>query len=260
MLKNLSAPRPIIALAILVAFMLPSCITQKVVYLTDVPKDSSARTSVMPAEFKEPVIQIDDILNISIQTIDPQTSAALNQSGASMTGTNSTATGFLVDKNGEVEIPMLGVIKLVGLTTSEAKNKVRSEASKFYKSPTVQVRFANYKITVIGEVNKPATYTIPSEKFSILDAIGMAGDLTIYGKRDNIMLIRDNEGKKEIVRLDLTSTSIMKSPFFYLKQNDVIYIEPGKARVAQNNTAAIRYTTVALSVTSLLISIILRFR
>ena len=246
------------SLLVLTTLTLFSCKTQKVIYLRDVPDDLGKTTTVVPAEFKEPVIQVDDIMNISIQTIDPQATAALNQPTATMPGAASSSNGYLVDETGEVEIPILGMIKLAGLTTSQAKEKVRDAASKFYKNPTVQVRFANYSFTIIGDVNRSGRFTIPTEKFSVLDAVGMAGDLAITGKRQNVMLIREHEGKKDIVRLDLTSTDLLKSPYYYIKQNDVIYVEPGQVRVASNNSANIRYYTLAVSFISLAISIFLR--
>ncbi len=244
-------------------FILPftSCKTaQNVIYFSDVP-DSVKNQKVTLTEFKEPVIQVDDILSITIQTVDPQASAALNQSAGSTASASGQAapSGFLVGKRGNVEIPILGMIKLEGLTTAEAREVVRKEAGKYFKNPTVQVRFANFRVTLIGEVNKPAAYILPNEKVSILDAIGMAGDLTIYGRRENVMLIRDNEGKKEMVRLDLTSSSLLKSPYFYLKQNDVIYVEPGKARIAANNAARTQALGIGISVITLLVTVLSRF-
>ena len=241
-----------------VSIALSSCkATQNVVYFSDIP-DSAATRDVSLAEFKEPVIQVDDILSITIQTVDPEASAALNQPAAASSG-QATPTGFLVGKRGNVEIPILGLVKLEGLTTSEAREAVRAEASKYFKNPTVQVRFANFRITVIGEVQKPASYILPNEKVSVLDAIGMAGDLTIFGKRENVMLIRDDGGKKEIARLNLNSSSLMRSPFFYLRQNDVIYVEPGKAKAAANNAARTQVLTIGISVVTLLMTILSRF-
>src|SRR5690606_2821737 len=119
------------------------------------------------------------------------------------------------------------------------------------RDPTVQVRFANYKVTVLGEVNQPATYTMPNEKVSLLDAIGMAGDLTIFGKRENVLLIRDQDGQKEFVRFNLNSTDIFASPYYYLKQNDVIYVEASKGRAAANNTALMQTISIISTVITL---------
>src|SRR5690606_28362694 len=209
-------------------FFLMSCaVTKKTVYFSDIALDSVS--AVHLAQFNEPIIQSDDILSITIQTVDVEATAAVNQvstvpavgaSSASNLG-NQVIRGFLVDKDGNVAIPMLGNIKVAGLTTYQARQVIAENASRFFKEPTVQVRFANFKITVIGEVAKPATYTMPNEKVTLLDAIGLAGDLTIYGKRENVMLIRDNaDGEKEFIRFNLNSYDTFKSPYFYLQQND----------------------------------------
>lgn len=244
-----------------------SCVvTEKSVYFNNVP-DSTELFEVLPSEFREPIIQPDDILSVTIQTIDPATTEAVNQvssmpavgaSSGTVTG-QQVISGFLVDKSGEIAIPMLGSIKLSGLTTFQAREVIQAKAAKFFKDPTVQVRFANFKITVIGEVGRPATYTLPNEKVTLLDALGLAGDLTIYGKRENVLLVRDNNGKKEFTRFNLNSTEVFKSPYFYLRQNDVIYVEPGKGKVAANNVA--RTQTIALvgSIISVLIVAISRF-
>jgi len=244
-----------------VCFTLTSCVsTKNSVYFADVP-DTALLREILPSKFVEPIIQPDDILSITVQTIDPSTSSSINQvssmpaigaSSASSVG-NQMISGFLVDKNGIVSMSMLGDLKLGGLTTFQAKNLIKERASKYYREPTVQVRFANYKITIIGEVAKPAAYTVPNEKVTILDAIGLAGDLTIYGKRENVLLIRDSNGIKELVRLNLNSSEIFKSPYFYLKQNDVIYVEPGKAKVATNNAARTQTIAIVGTILSVLI-------
>lgn len=252
MLKNSAYAKLCLIIAVFGVLISPSCVvTEKSVYFNDIA-DTAILSHVIPADYKEPTIRPDDILSITVQTIDPASATAVNQvaampavgaSSASMVG-NQTIAGFLVDKNGEVTMPMLGSMRLAGLTTYQARDLVQERASRFFKDPNVQVRFANFKITVIGEVARPATYTVPNEKVTLLDAIGLAGDLTIYGKRENVLLIRDNEGKKEFARLNLNSSDVFKSPYFYLKQNDVIYIEPGKGKVAANNAA--RTQTIAI--------------
>jgi len=230
--------------------------TKKTLYFSDL--DSTRIKQIPAVEFTEPLIQTDDILSITVQTIDPSASVPVNQTAPSSMGNsapNSAAVnGFLVDKNGNVEVPMLGIIKVSGLTTMEAKELVRARANKYYKNPTIQVRFANFKITVLGEVAKPASYIVPNEKVSVLDAISLAGDLTIYGKRQNIMLIRDYGTWKDVIRLDLGSSSLMSSPYFYLKQNDVLYVEPNKAKTAANNAPKNQLITIVLAVATLIVT------
>ena len=242
-----------------------SCNTMKnVAYFKDL-RDSS-KHSVQQTEYIEPVIQADDILSISIQTIDPQApssnlTAPPAGSAAQGSGTvlgSQVIQGFLVDKEGFIELPIIGKVQLGGLSTFKARDLIKNKAAVYFKNPTVNVRYANYKITLLGEVLKPATYNMPSEKVSILDAIGIAGDLTIYGKRDNVLLIREKKGVKEFIRFDLNSSDIFKSPYFYLKQNDIIYVEPNKAKIVSSNANRTRNITIFASVLSLIIIVFTR--
>jgi len=248
-----------------VAAMFSSCgTTQNVVYLSNI--DSAKYTQIPKAAFKQPLIQADDILSITIQTQDVTDPSAFNQTsntgGNSSSGSDPAAaatTGFLVNIDGNVEIPIIGSVKVSELTTTQAKDLIKIKASKYYKDPTVQVRFANYKVTILGEVARPAAYILPNEKVTIFDAISLAGDLTIYGKRENVMLMRDNGDKQDIIRLDLTSSQVVSSPYYYLKQNDVIYVEPSKARASANNAQKTQIITIGISVLTLLVSIFARF-
>lgn len=245
-------------------FLLSSCsVTKKVAYFQDI--NASGTSSLeKEGEFKELTIHTDDILSISIVTIDATTAMPVNQlAGQSVTTAASasnpaglsSASGFLVDKNGEIDIPVVGKVKVAGLTTYEARELIKTKASVVYRDPNVQVRHANFKITVLGEVARPSSYVLPNEKVSVLDALGMAGDLTIFGRRENVLLIRDIDGKKEFVRLDLNSSQLFNSPFYYLKQNDVIYVEPNKGKAASLNQA--RTQTFAVIGTALSVLIVL---
>ncbi|TDS13719.1 polysaccharide biosynthesis/export family protein [Sphingobacterium paludis] len=242
-------------------FFLNSCAVKNIPYFQDLPVDS-ARITKQAAAFTEPVIQFDDILSVTIQTIDPTTAAvanqAINESAANGTSIQQI-TGFLVDKNGSIQIPMIGSVQVAGLTTYQARERILEQARQFYKEPTVHVRFANYKITVLGEVARPAAYTVPNEKVSVLDAIGLAGDLTIYGKRENVLLIRDKSGEKELVRLNLNDSKLFQSPYFYLKQNDVIYVEPGKARSEMNNASRTQTFALITSLATIITLVLTRF-
>lgn len=256
--------KQLLVAAFLLSMACVSCVsTKQTVYFSDIPSDSPR---VKLPVYEEPVIQVDDILHVTIQTIDGGSTAAINQ--LSGTGANagspaipagSTApSGYLVDEAGQITIPILGRLQVAGLTTSAVRAHITKEASKYFNEPTVQVRFANFKITVIGEVAKPATYTVPNEKVTLLDALGMAGDLTIWGKRENILLVRDNDGEKEFIRFNLNSYDTFNSPYFYLKQNDVIYVEPGKGKVASTNAARTQAISIAATVVSILTLVISR--
>ncbi|SEL25674.1 polysaccharide biosynthesis/export family protein [Parapedobacter koreensis] len=244
---------------------LSSCVSRKeIVYFGNIPIDDPR---VKLPDYQEPLIQVDDILHVTVQTIDGGLAMATNQPSGGIVGatsstsstTSSVPAGYLVDTDGQITIPMLGRFNVAGLTTSEVREQVTEAASKYFKDPTVQVRFANFKITVIGEVAQPATYTVPSEKVTLLDAIGMAGDLTLFGKRENVLLIRDNNGQKEFVRLNLTTYETFSSPYFYLKQNDVIYVEPGKGRLAALNNTPRQIVAITASIVSLVSVILFRF-
>jgi polysaccharide export outer membrane protein len=228
--------------------------------------DSGTSRLPMTAVFHEPTIQPDDILSISVFTIDPATSMVVNQLGSQSFGgmvsvagsANPSANGFLVDKNGEIQLSVIGKVKLLGLTTFQARDLIQEKASKSYNLPNVQVRYSNFKVTILGEVSRPATYTVPNEKVTLLDALGLAGDLTIYGKRENVLLIRDNNGEKQFARLNLNSKELFNSPYFYLKQNDVIYVEPNKGKSASLNVARTQTITLIGTVLTVLIALISR--
>lgn len=247
-------------------FLISSCISRKnVTYLENV---SSAQHSTLDqvASFTEPVIQADDILAVSINTIDPTSAAVVNQAGTNISVTSSSGSnngreqvsGYLVDKNGEIELSLIGKVKVIGLTTFQAKELIREKASRDLKNPNVTVRFANFKVSVLGEVNRPTVYSLPNEKVSILDVLSLAGDLTIFGRRDNIMIIRDVNGKKEFGRLNLNNTDIFKSPYYFLKQNDVVYVEPNGSKVFQLNNSTRTLATLVLSVVSTIVLIYTR--
>lgn len=255
-----------LALAGLVALINACTVTKDTVYFNDIPSIPDAMNMEV-AEFTEPVIQVDDIISVQIQVVDVTGATILNQ-GADMaiqgmsTAQNTQARevpGFLVDKDGTITLPMVGPVKVAGLTTQEAKEVITKAVAVNYNDPTVQVRFANFKITVLGEVARPATYTVPNQKVTVLDALGMAGDLTIYGKRENVLLIRDQGGQKEFVRFNLNSADLFKSPHFYLRQNDVLYIEPNKAKVTASESSRWQVAGVIASIASVIAVIITRF-
>lgn len=251
---------------LVVTLILSSCgSTKNVPYFQNVSQADSSRIRAK-AIFQEPTIQPDDILSISIFTIDPATSMVVNQLGSQALGgttsgagaSNPSATGFLVDRNGEIQLSVIGKVKLLGLTTSQATDLITEKAAKDYNNPNVQVRYSNFKITILGEVNNPATYTVPNEKLTVLDALGLAGDLTIFGKRENVLLIREDNGEKQFARLNLNSAELFNSPFYYLKQNDVLYVEPNKGKAASLNTARAQTFGLIGTVLSVLIILISR--
>jgi polysaccharide export outer membrane protein len=254
--------------------------TKDTKYFQDIP-DSGRMKVIAKTEYIEPVIQVDDILTILIQTIDPLTTEMINNgNGGSMVGAGganpvsgagqtqggvggliaqSNISGYLVDKDGNLDLPVLGKVQAAGHTVPELKAIILDVASRFYKNPTVIVRFANFKISVAGEVARPGTYIMPNEKVTILDAISVAGDLTIFGKRDNILLIRENsDGTKTPYRINLKKSDFMTSSYYYLRQNDYIYIEPGKGKAAATDASQTKYIAIVASALSVLIVLLSR--
>ena len=246
--------RLITGLYFISALFFASCTSiKKVPYFKDVP-DSAVDRTIATAVYKDPIILNDDILTVTITTIDPTTSAPVNQISAAPVSTAMSpgglpeTPGLLVDKNGDISFPIIGKVHVAGLTTFGAKALITQKTEKYFKNPDVQVRFANFKITVLGEVAHPSSFIVPNEKVSVLDALGFAGDLTIYGRRDNVLVIRDDNGKKEVSRLNLNSSNSFQSDFFYLKQNDVVYVEPNRSKAVQADAEQTRIITIAAAV------------
>ena len=202
-----------------------------------------------------PTIRPDDMLTIVVSALDQDLARPFNLPAVSFVGTtgqvNPTALqSYLVDANGNIEFPVLGTIKLGGLTRIQAASLLKSQLKEYLKDPIVNIRTVNFKVTVLGEVISPGTYTIQNERLTILEAIGLAGDLTLYAKRQNVLVIREIDGKKTYNRVDLTSETVFNSPVYYLSQNDVIYIEPNNSRVKSSSVGP--NTTTVLGVISTL--------
>ncbi|MBO4964490.1 MAG: polysaccharide biosynthesis/export family protein [Prevotella sp.] len=205
-----------------------------------------------------------DILTITVSTSDDEAAAPFNLTVPTPYTTNQRSTysqamlqSYLVDNDGYIEFPRIGAVKLGGLTKAEAEKLILSKIKPYMsdlENPIVTVRMSNYKISVLGEVQRQGMYTVNNEKITILEALAQAGDLTIYGKRDNVKLIReDANGEKSIHVLNLNDANIINSPYYYLQQNDIIYVEPNKVK-AQNSSVG-SMTTLWFSATSILISL-----
>lgn len=207
-----------------------------------------------------PKIQKNDILTIVVTAADPKVTAPFNPL-STMTTTNMSQgvdmalrPTYTVDESGNIALPMLGKVKVEGLTRLQAIDKLRSELSQYIKDPGVNMNFNNFRISVLGEVARPGSFIMPTERVTVLEALGMAGDLTIRGIRENITLIREVDGKKSIHHLDLTKQETLNSPYYYLAQNDVLYVEPNKAQI--NNSKLGANTNIIISIAGLLITVI----
>jgi polysaccharide export outer membrane protein len=141
-----------------------------------------------------------------------------------------TPPGYLVNSDGNIQFPIIGDIQLAGMTRTQAIEKLKEELSSYIVNPTISIRILNFRVTVLGDVRNPGTFTIPNERITVLEALGIAGDLLITGERENVLVVRDDDGKKREYRIDLTSESLFSSPVYYLQQNDVIYVEPNRAK------------------------------
>lgn len=205
-----------------------------------------------------------DLLSITVNTTDPQAAAPFNltvQTPLNAAQTNIYTTSspslqqYLVNNEGEIDFPVLGRLKVGGLTKNEAESLIREKLQPYLKeTPIVTVRMANYKISVLGEVARPGSFTVSNEKVNVLEALAMAGDMTVYGVRTNVKLIReDAEGKREIIPLDLTKSDLVLSPYFYLRQNDILYVTPNETKAKSSDIGTT--TTTWISATSILISL-----
>lgn len=247
---------------VLIACILTSCGNLKeVTYFNDVPQNYEFIAPVSVAEIKA-----NDLLGISVNSINPEASEMFNLSLQSTfetttaSGQLSKLSGYLVDTEGYLKIPVLGSIKVAGMTKLELENFLEKELVRreLLIEPSVKIRNLNFKVSVLGEVNSPTVITVPNEKISILEALARAGDITIDGNKKDVLLMRELEKEgygKFMVRLDLTSDDILESPYYFLQSNDVIYVKPTKNKV-DSNTTAIRWIPVILSSISLAILIV----
>ena len=205
-----------------------------------------------------------DILTITVNTVNPEAAAPFNLTVPTSFNQQSRSTysqpilqTYLVDNNGDIDYPVLGHLHVGGLTKSEAEKLIHDKVVPYMnvnENPVVTVRMSNYKISVIGEVARPGMFTVGNEKINILEALAQAGDLTIYGVRDRVKLIReDSEGHKAIYTLNLNDANLISSPYYYLQQNDIIYVEPNSVKAQNSSVGAM--TTLWFSATSILISL-----
>ncbi|MEY4987432.1 MAG: hypothetical protein RL567_1211 [Bacteroidota bacterium] len=246
-----------------VTFFLASCgLNRELAYF----KGQQDTTLTLVQQSYEPKIQQGDILFIGINSSDPQSSAlfnsvnavpANNAAGANFM-TQSVTPGLLVDNQGNIQLPKIGKVFVKGLTKSELTNALQIALIPYLKDPVVSIRFMNYRVTVLGEVVRPSTFNVSNERISVLEALGIAGDLTAYGNRNNILIIHENEGKKEFHRVNLNKMDLFQSKHFYLQSNDVVYVEPNKAKSYLGSETSV-YLPAIISSATLLVLVINNF-
>lgn len=250
-----------ILLGILSLLLMGSCVSRKKMAYFQNMEELKLAVDESKTDLK---IQPNDLLTITVSAANleavqpfnlPVTSAPrLGEVGGTVQG-NMQIQSYLVDSDGNIEFPVLGTVKVSGLTRQELIEKLKNEISAYVQNPIVNIKIVNFQVTVLGEVNRPGTFTVPDERLSLSKALGLAGDLTIYGRRDNVMILRETGDSKEYKYVDLTQSDFLNSPYYYLQQNDVVYVEPNKAQL--QGASYNRNAQVYISIASVLISLII---
>jgi polysaccharide biosynthesis/export protein len=254
---------------ICLVIFLGACANRNLAYFSDLVGDDIYVEEINNTAASK--IQPDDLINITVNSLNPEANFLFNRGSVPPVGAvmdfntsgrvfQAQTDGYLVDYMGFINFPVIGKIKLGGLTKEQAKDTLEFKLQAYLKDPSVIIRYLNYRVTVIGEVHRPSTFTIPSERINLLAALGMAGDMTAFGRRENVIVIREEGGIRTIARLDLNSKDVLKSPYFYLQQNDVVYVEPHKYKQAQakTNTRVISIVVASMSLLTIIIARLIR--
>lgn len=251
------------------AFLLASCSSYKSVPYLQNPEVVNEFDGILP--LYDATIMPKDLLTITVNTTDPEAAApfnltvqtSINAARSSSLTQQPSLQQYLVNNEGTIDFPVLGRIKVGGLTKNAAEDLIREKLSDYLNEvPIVTVRMANYKIAVLGEVARPGMFTVSNEKVNIFEALAMAGDLTIWGMRDNVKLIREDAvGKREIIMLNLNDAEIVTGPYYYLQQNDILYVNPNKTKaknsdIGQSTSLWFSATSILVSIASLLVTIL----
>ncbi|MEQ8704226.1 MAG: polysaccharide biosynthesis/export family protein [Phaeodactylibacter sp.] len=246
-----------ITLYTLIALLLSSCVTHDELLNFNTGPEFPT-TPVEIQNLPQLTIQPDDLLSIRIKALDPIAAMPFNIDPENMnmqmmnaSGGMRPLIGYLVDREGTIDMPMLGKIKVLGKTTDEIRQIVLEKLKPFLNNPVVSVRFLNFRITVLGEVSRPGTFFVANERVTVLDMLGLAGDVTSYGNRTNILVIREEDGRREYARLNIQDRDIFQSPYFYLQQNDVLYVEPLPVRTASIRDQSTRILPWLSAITAL---------
>lgn len=243
--------------------VLAGCASQKQIsYLQDVPDDYRQKIT-QDYDLK---IHPDDLLSIMVNSKDPELAQMFNlpmvsyqiaNSNTGYAGGQNRVLGYLVDKEGYIDFPQLGVIRVQGMTRTELTKYIKNQLIEkgLMKDPIVTIQFLNFKVSVLGEVNQPGTFEITSDRITLLDALSLAGDLTVYGQRENVKVIREENGERVVASLDLRNKDLLSSPYYYLQQNDVVYVEPNKVKAGQREINQNRTIGTFASILSVMVSL-----
>ncbi len=220
-----------------------SCSTvDKATYFNDMGDTKFAETG----ETLEPVLQKNDILSITVSSLNVEAAEMFNvankisSQAGSVNGRPSPTAGYLIDQDGYIQFPFIGGIMAAGLTKKDLRQYITKEliVRKLLIEPIVDIRYLNFKVSVLGEVNNPSVFTIPNEKVTLLEALGLAGDMTIFAQRDNVFVISEQDGVKTTKRINLNTDELFTSPNYYLKSNDIVYVQPNKRKLRTTSTTA----------------------
>ncbi|MFS4415685.1 polysaccharide biosynthesis/export family protein [Maribacter sp. 2307ULW6-5] len=235
---------------IVLGAVLASCVSkQEVVYFQDA-KDYETIVSDNSSVNK---FKVDDVVSIHVSTLNPEASLPFNLYRGGQEGEiRPEQIDYIVNKEGEINFPVLGNIKILGLSPEETKALLKEKLSPYLKNPIINIRLKNFTVTVLGQVKKPGTYPVNGEQITILEALGLANDLDIKGMRNNVLVIRDFNGTKVYYRIDLTTKESLSSPVYYLTQNDVVYVEPNQSAI--KTSALDNRASIAVSIASVLIT------
>lgn len=260
--------KQILYLSIVVVLFFSSCGVpyKQVPYFKDL-KDSGNLSQKID-NYNPLKIQKDDILAITVSSLNPEASAIFNLGNTTSVNPNSTvssapinpistANGFLVDQNGNIQLPLIGSVKVLGMTTAAARELIQNKLITYLKEPVVSLRLVNFKVSILGDVAKPGVFPVQTERISVTEALSLSGDLNITAIRKNVLLIRETDGKREFIRLDLNSKDIFNSPYYYLNNNDVLYVQPSNAKYASVDSNY-RNAGILVSVLSILALLITR--
>lgn len=244
--------------ALLISLTILGCAPQRdLVYFSNLSKVSNDQIQNAP-ELK---LQKNDQLSISLTSLNTEYNVLFASANANNSNTPiNSKGGFRINNAGNIALPLVGDVKVEGLTLEEAKGLITQVLKRQIKDPYVDLQLVNFKITVIGEVNHPASLSVPGEQINLLEALGMAGDMTVYGKRENVLVIREEDGVRNMVRLNLNDKNTFSSPYFNLKQNDIVYVEPDKAKEKQANpnNQLMPIVSTLVSAAAVILTIVLR--
>ncbi len=232
---------------------LSSCVSYKnIPYFQDLDKSKTLTEDI--TNYTPHIIQPKDELLIHVTSLNQEASDFNTSVQTSGANPYIPVFDYLVDQNGDVTLPFIGILKVSGLTTDELTAQLSKSLLKYYKEPRVDIRLLNFKVAVLGDVEHPNIYNSYSERLTITDALSLAGDLNITAQRDNVLLVREINGRRSFYHIDLTSKSLFESPYFYLKSNDLIFVQPGKVKVSSIETAGARNAGLIISALSVVVT------